>query len=93
MDARGIQNCLSDQNAMGVDVYAWHWQITHELTAVLQLIAEGGDKSSMRAVAIVHERRFDLGSKRSSINLLKIGINKRLPEAGSCEDMTALFYV
>ncbi len=74
MDARGVQNSLSDPDAMGVNVYAWHWRITHELTAVLQLIAKGGDKSLMRAVAIAHEWRFGLGSKRLRINQLFLAI-------------------
>ena len=64
MDARGKENSLSDPVGMGVDIYAWYWPITHVLTAVLRLIAEGDDKSLTRAVAVVHERRFGLGSKR-----------------------------
>ncbi len=74
MDAWGIQNSLSDPDAMGVNVYAWHWRIAHELTAVLRLIAEGGDKLSMRAVAVAHEGRFGLGSKRLRINRLFLAI-------------------
>ncbi len=74
MDARGIENSLSDPDAMGVNVYAWHWRITHELTAVLQLIAEGGNKSLMRAVAVAHEQRFGLGSKCLRINRLFLAI-------------------
>ncbi len=74
MDARGVQNSLSDPDAMGVNVYAWHRQITHELTTVLRLIAEGGDKSSMRAIAVAHEQRFGLGSKCLRINRLFLAI-------------------
>ncbi len=74
MDARGIQNSLSDPDAMGVDVYAWHQRITHELTAVLRLIAKGGDKSLMRAVAVAHEQCFGLGSKRLRINQFFLAI-------------------
>ncbi len=74
MDARGIQNSLSDPYAMGVSVYAWHRRITHELTAVLRLIAKGGNKLLMRAVAVAHERRFGLGSKRLRINQLFLAI-------------------
>ncbi len=74
MDARGNQNSVSDPDAMGVDVYAWHQRITHELTPVLQLIAKGGDKSSMRAVAIANKWRFGLGSKCLRINRLFLAI-------------------
>jgi hypothetical protein len=74
MDAWGVQNSLSDPDAIGIDVYASHRRITHELTAVLRLIAEGGNKSLMRAVAVAHERRFGLGSKRLRINRLFLTI-------------------
>ena len=74
MDARGVQNSLLDPDAMGVDVYAWHGRITHELTAVLRLIAEGGNKSLMKVVAVAHEQHFGLGSKRLGINWLFLAI-------------------
>jgi hypothetical protein len=41
---------------------------------MLRLITKGGHKLLMRAVAVVHEQGFGLGSKRLRINQLFLAI-------------------